>query len=222
MTTDDGYYTIHLPDGSVVELPRVTRILDVIDARGLNEWRVNKGREESDAISLDARDIGSQVHSLVERISKGGSIGKPEWELFDERVRNGVRAWVRWRDKVGFIPKHTEMVVYSLKHGFAGTLDTVGTISPKVAMLADYKTSGALYHETNDAQVVAYDMAYSEMFPRRKPRELYLVRLDKETGIPEPYRIENRKLPWETFLAAFTIFRNRIKVKLGGTNGTDY
>jgi len=220
MKNGDRYYRIELAGGRTVDLPSVTSILSVIDARGLTEWRVDKGREESKAISSEARDIGDEGHSLVRRISNGGSIARPEWESLDGRVCNGVRAWVRWRDQVGFIPKHTEMVVYSLKYGYAGTLDTVGTISPKVPILADYKFARALYHETNDAQVVAYDTAYAEMFPKRKPRELYFVRLDKETGIPEPYKIENRKLPWETFLAALTIFNNRIKVKLGGDNDT--
>ena len=214
-----GFYSIPTRKG-VVQLPSVSTILSVIDARGLNEWRVDKGREVSDAISEESRGVGSKGHALIERISNGGSIAKPEWESLDERVRNGLRAWVRWRDQVGFIPKHTEMVVYSLKYGYAGTVDAIGTIRPKISILADYKFAGALYHETNDAQVVAYDMAYTEMFPKRKARELYLVRLDKETGIPEPYKIENRKLPWETFLAAKTIFDNRIKVKLGGNNDT--
>lgn len=220
MKNGDRYYKIQLADGRTIDLPSVTSVLSVIDARGLNEWRVDKGREASEAISLEARGIGSEVHGLIQRISNHGNIKLDEWQQLDERVRNGLRAWWRWKAAVGLMPKHTEMVVYSLKYGYAGTVDMVGTIRPKIAILADYKTSGTLYHEVNDAQVVAYDMAYSEMFPRRKSRELYLVRLDKETGIPESHRIENRKLPWETFLAALTIFNNRIKVKLGGNNDT--
>ncbi len=215
----DRYYSIKLPDGNTVSLPSVTSILSVIDSRALTNWKVKVGQEEVDRISQDTSGIGSQGHSLIQRISSGGIIGKAEWDALDERVRNGVRAAVRWQRQVGFIPKHTEMVVYSLEFGYAGMLDVVGTRKPRIPSIADYKLARQIYKEGAFAQLVAYKHAYLEMFPKRRIDELWAVRLDKLTGIPDPQLVKNEELFWQIFLSALTIFKSRITISEGGDNG---
>lgn len=207
MGTDDRYYAIKLPDGSTAQFPSVMTVLSVLDRRALNNWRASLGKEDADAIANEAADIGSQTHRLIERIIKGGRIEQAAWVGLDMRVQNALRAWWRWKQEVNFKAKHSEMTVYSLKYGYAGTLDAAGTVKPRCPVICDWKTSTAIYEDSNFPQLCAYKMAYLEMFPKRKVTDLYVVRLDKNTGIPEPRAVDEHDYWWRFFLAALNLFK---------------
>jgi len=207
--TDQRFYTVPLPDGTQAEFVSVTTALGVLDSRRLNTWRLSHTKEEAEAILADTGDVGSQTHAIIERIIKGEIISKDEWDALDERVRNCIRAWRRWQMRVNFKPRHAELMVYSLEHGFAGTLDSAGTTKPKRPGIQDYKTGNSVFIETAFPQIVAYKHAYLEMFPKRKVEDLIVVRLDKVTGIPEPLVVppEEEDTHWRFFLAALNMFR---------------
>lgn len=128
----------------------------------------------------DAREIGTLIHDMIKRINDGERISEDEWFGTREPIRQGVRAYLRWKYSVGYNPRENEIIVYSLKNGYAGTIDSIGTIKQHVVII-DYKT-GVLDKDYVSMQLTLYFMAYREMFPRRKVNRLICLQLDKTTG----------------------------------------
>ena len=131
---EDRYYEI---DG--LSLPSVTTILKIHNNPALNRWASNLGTELSEQISEETAEIGKQIHSYVAGLIKGIPIGKLEWMQLSNEIKNGVRAYERFRLQTGFVGIQTEEMVYSLKYKYAGTLDAIGKFG-KDKILIDFKT----------------------------------------------------------------------------------
>lgn len=136
----------------------------------------------------EAADLGTQVHKWAEdyigaKVSKRKDIEMPK----DERVLNGVLAFLKWVDenKVKFL--ESEKVVYSKKHDYIGTLDcifTMGSEKHKIKHIGDFKTSKGIYDEMI-FQITAYEEAYREE-TGEDFGDKYILRFDKETAEFEP------------------------------------
>ena len=116
---DERYYPIETKQG-IMELPSVTTILRVANKEGLNVWRAKAGFELSEQISEETAEIGKQIHSYVARLIKGIPIGKLEWMQLSDEIKNGIKAYERFRLQTGFVGIQTEEMVYSLKYKYAG------------------------------------------------------------------------------------------------------
>jgi hypothetical protein len=127
-----------------------------------------------------AAAIGDQVHDIIKRINLGEVIEYNEWSMLSEPVKQSVKAYVRWKEDNKFRPKHVEMTVYSLKYGYAGRLDAVGTIARRLTML-DWKT-GIYKEDLCKLQMALYSKAYLEIHPNRRLDFIRTVMLDKITG----------------------------------------
>jgi hypothetical protein len=94
--------------------------------------------------------------------------------------------------------------LYSREHDYAGTLDVVGEVDGKLAVVY-WKKSKAIYDEM-PLQAAAYAQAWAEMHDERVP-DRWVVRLDKETGEFEPVRFprETFRRDLSGFLAAKTL-----------------
>jgi hypothetical protein len=203
--------------GETVWLPSVSTILEIYRRPGLMEWYGAKGLEEAERIRDDTAEIGTIAHALIERINLGGKVDKPEWDTLDERVRQAVRAYLRWKMESKFHPLESELTVYSLKYGYAGTIDAVGYFSG-TAGIADWKATRSWW-KINNLQLAAYRQAYHETFPARPNiDELRCIRFDKDTGIPEEHRLSIPEAD-EAFQCFLGFLRAWRYLSNGGANG---
>jgi len=153
-----------------------------------------------------AGDIGSQTHKLVEwalRTRLGAEAG-PEPVVCQE-ARHGFETFDRWAESVALKPVLIERQVYSLQHGYAGTLDLLARVNGVLTVI-DIKTSRGIWPE-HFVQVAAYETAMQEM--GYQPSEGLIVRLPKTVGDPA---FEVQPVPamadlFKVFLAAKAIWQ---------------
>lgn len=136
----------------------------------------------------EAADLGTEVHLWCEeyikaKVSKRKDIEMPK----DERVFNGVIAFLKWvkTHKVKFL--ESERVVYSKKHKYIGTMDCVFTMGEekyKIKHIGDFKTGKGVYDDMI-FQVTAYEEAYQEEVGE-KFGDKYILRFDKATAEFKP------------------------------------
>ena len=202
---EDRYYEI---DG--LSLPSVTTILKIHNNPALNRWASNLGTELSEQYKEETAEIGKQIHSYVARLIKGIPIGKLEWMQLSNEIKNGIRAYERFRLQVKFEGMETEKMVYSVKYKFAGTLDAIGKIG-KDKILIDFKT-GERFYPSMFAQIVAYHQAWKENNPEQRVnervKELFIVNLSRNTGVPNIHslRLKRIKPYWDYFKACLNLF----------------
>lgn len=194
--------------GVTVYLPAVSTVLDVYQPPYLREWYGKKGTQEAERIRDETAGWGTQTHQLIKYIIQGNKV--ETWEGIPPPVQQGLRAWVRWNIKSRFQPVATELQVYSLKHGYAGTLDAAGLMYG-IPGIADWKTS---YRSDVDLldwlQVAAYWQALRETYPDMiKPKEGRLVILNRETGDFAEYHKPAKEMreAFNCFLAAHKVWR---------------
>ena len=231
MEKESNYYDITLPDGVTVTLPRVTSILRVINKEGLNIWRAKQGFELSEQYAQETSDIGKEIHKFVAQLGRGSPITPIEWGFLSEEIKNGLRAYVRWQREQCFESVNNEVLVYSLKYGYAGTIDAIGFIKllakrKRDLIIADWKTGSRIWEEYV-MQVAAYVMAYNEgnraflkelpLGNRHSPmiNKARIVSLNRDTGIPTERIVEKKELrhAFRAFLHAKGLFDYYKEVK---------
>ena len=175
----------------------VTTTLGVLDKPALDAFRASIGKEAADAKREDAREVGTEVHKQIRRLCSGKPIGTYEWSQLgfptaaDNRVRNCLRAYKRFKNETGYRPLAAELFVFSEWMQFAGTLDNIGWIrhdgkkllDHDELALVDFKTPDHLYWPTW-LQLGAYAGGVEEQYGLL-PQSIWRVRLDRETGLPE-------------------------------------
>lgn len=155
-----------------------------------------------------AADIGTQSHARIEwalRQQLGLPVG-PE-PVIGEAAMWAVMAWEDWAKAVGLRPILIEQTVYSLAHGYAGTMDLLA-YAEDVPTLVDVKTGKAIYPEAY-LQTVAYRVACQEMRLRPVPMRGLILRLPKVQTDPEfeVVPVENVDQLFQTFLSVMTVWR---------------
>ena len=192
-SNDGNYYQVpdqimalHDRQGERLWLPAVSFILDSYQAPSLRDWYGRVGLAEAERIKNDTGNVGTVAHAVIERIIGGARIEPAEWNYFDERLKQCIRAWLRWYQTAHYTPHQAEQPVYSLRYGYAGTLDSVGLFGT-VRGIADWKTTSKSGMDFSSPsaflQVCAYRQAYHEMHedaPRIK--EVRVVTLCRDNG----------------------------------------
>lgn len=151
------------------KLISVTTILEVIAKPQLITWAARQaaeialaesGRGSVDRIvsevfrkKTDAADIGTAVHNVIENITNGKTV-----IVGDD---NRIQAFLDFRSSINPTTLFSEQIVYSLKYGFAGTLDWIVSLPNEKIWLIDFKTGG-IYPEAG-LQLKAYEVAALEM-----------------------------------------------------------
>jgi hypothetical protein len=107
-----------------------------------------------------AAQRGTDVHALAERIIAGHEVEVPD------ELAPHVTSAVKFLDEWEVVPILTETTVFSVKHGYAGTLDMVITsrkldelMGGKRVALADWKTSRSGIYGEAALQLSAYGNA---------------------------------------------------------------
>jgi hypothetical protein len=121
----------------------------------------------------------------------------------DERIVPYLAAWKKFRADTGFVPEAIEHQLHNARHGFAGTLDRIGTM-PRRARRAvlDIKTVSRL-HRAVGVQLAAYRDSWNRSNPGVQIADRYAVQLAADGT----YKLEEYKdqSDWPTFLALLNV-----------------
>jgi hypothetical protein len=164
-------------------------------------------RQAADAARDLAADRGTQVHAIVEKHLRGEDISGDVVGA-DVMVQNGVAAAVDWLAGIGFAPLGIEVAVGSEAEMVAGTLDAIGACGTGDIALLDWKTGKGIY-DTHYAQAATY-ARYWEQMNAERVGAIFIVRLDKETGAPEPHQVsaEMRAEGERLFAGCLEVYRS--------------
>lgn len=151
----------------------------------------------------EAASKGSEVHKWAEEFILGKNPVLPK----DEKVLNGVIAFLSWVKEHDVKFKESERMIYSKKHDYVGTLDAIAVIGGKTSLI-DFKTSNAVY-STMHYQVAGYQLAYEEETGKELTGPRYIIRFDKDTGEFHVHNLDedqkNYKKDCAAFLSALTL-----------------
>lgn len=140
----------------------------------------NNWREARDT----AADIGKEVHSLIHQYIRHG---KDAVGAFRPEVENGFLAFLEWEKENQVQWLESEKEVFDPVHGYAGTLDAKGYFQNGLysgrVFVIDFKSSKGFYDGYAE-QLAGYRNA-DDLTAQRRADGMGILRLDKETGIPE-------------------------------------
>lgn len=187
------------------------------DGKNLTEEDVLSATHLHQVYKKEAADIGTKIHDFAEQWTKyqlKQVKEKPEMPK-DEKVLNGVMAFLKWVDEhhIKFIA--AEKLVYSKKHNYVGLCDcvfTMGSEKHKILHVGDYKSSKAIYNEYR-YQVAAYQEADAEESGAVYGTK-WLIRFGKDTGEFEAHEYAEHDKDFRTFLACLQIRRRENELKI--------
>ncbi len=99
-----------------------------------------------------AASRGTLVHHLAEKLANGEEVDVPD--DVTGHVESAIRFLDEWQPEVIL----SEVTVYNLDYGYAGTLDLIARFPDGRVALCDYKTSKGVYADTA-LQLAAYRFA---------------------------------------------------------------
>jgi CRISPR/Cas system-associated exonuclease Cas4 (RecB family) len=168
-------------------------LLDNLKGKTIDEQVVEMAQKEWRKAKDEAADIGTQIHDWIEMKIKGLEPTMPE----NDKVKNGVFAFLKWQNenKIKFIAN--EQIVYSKKYNFVGKFDAIIEIKKK-KYLIDYKSSKAIYPEFY-LQTAAYQLAYEEEHGKTIDGRI-LIHLGKDDGVFESIEINDYEKDKKAFI----------------------
>lgn len=204
-----------------IEYPSVTEILDVMDKPAIVQWAVNQAikyiefnKDDADVlqkakfeyrnVGKEAMDIGSQAHDLIEHYIKFG-LDKSGKNEYNESVQNAFLSFLEWEksNKVKWVK--SEFTICDVDLCYAGMLDAICEIDGKIYLI-DFKTSTGFYPEY-ELQITAYLKAYNKT-AEVKATNIGILRIDKNTGIPEFKEYEIKERIYQAFINLLDFFYN--------------
>jgi len=125
------------------------------------EKRMGAARQTDKALSK-AAEIGSQTHALIEwtLLRQLGHVTGPRPETTPP-AEWAFMAFEDWAKSVNLEPIRVEDTVWSMTHGFAGTMDLLARVNGRPTLI-DFKTGKSVYGEAF-LQNAAYQHALEEM-----------------------------------------------------------
>ena len=174
-----------------LRIPGVTQVMT-----GIHDF-LGVGEE----IMAAAQERGTLVHTATALYDRD-SLTLEEMQA-DTVLEPYVRAWVKFRDDVLFIPGAIELQVYSVRHRYAGTIDRIGELRG-VRVVLDIKTGAAL-NPVTALQLAAYQQAYNEQHPSNKAKERWAIQLGAD-GKYKLHQYKDNAGDWSAFLSALTIY----------------
>jgi len=171
---------------------------------------IDEAEKQPDLKRDQAAEAGTMVHNFAEQFALA-KLGKAEMPKIptdlpnemQEKVKNGINAFLDWYLSNNVTFHHTEKLVYSKKYEHVGTLDVLVEIN-NLLYVTDYKTSKGLYSDQR-YQVASYKSAFNEEMEHiggRKADKSLILNFSKETGELKVIEIsdEEHKKDYEAFL----------------------
>jgi hypothetical protein len=179
-----------------VKLPSVTTILSttVPKQQILMRWAAKKVAEsifDNPSLSMEealgsyqqftknAQDLGTTIHHFAEDYANGQQV---DINTLDEKLKPYAEAFMQFIDLHKPRVLFTEVCVFNLTHGYAGTADLIAILSNGKTAILDWKTGKNTYKESH-LQQMAYANAEwiytkdKKVIPMVKVDEQYLVHL---------------------------------------------
>lgn len=159
----------------------------------------------------EAAETGTAIHAWAEEYIKAKLARKPRPELpEDEKVLNGVTAFLKWEKehKVKFVA--SELIVYSKNHNYVGLMDAKAIIDEKLSCV-DFKSGNGIYDEFR-FQAAAYRQADAEE-SKEKYQSTWIIRFGKDDGEFEAHEIDDHKKDFEAFLNCLGLRRRLDELK---------
>ncbi len=227
-------------DGNTRQVPSVTQIIGVLEKPGLVQWSANCAAELlaerlrpgqsldeveiaelSDAIrfahrrvSGRAKGVGALAHDWLQRYLAGVLAGEKVAPALpvNAQAQRACLAAVEWLDSHHFEPLAVEQIIYSRRHGYAGTTDFPAKIDGRHSVV-EWKTAAAIYPEFR-LQVAGYAQALWEMNDHPMA-DRWIVRLGKDDGVFEAVCLprEQKDVDLRAFLAAKTLFERLAQLR---------
>jgi len=232
LTFDEEKHQFYMNGERVVSITEATGKLD--KSRPLIHWavrlcrdylydKIQKGKEITADIVFDASkqhtirkqeaaNMGKLIHKWIENYIKGN---KPKMPT-DEKVKNGILAFLRWTDqnKVKFL--NSEKIVCSKKHKYAGIIDAEAKVNGALAIV-DFKSSNGLYNEMR-YQVAGQQCALEEM-TGKKYGERWIIHFNKNTGEFHDHLIEDYKKDLSAFIGLLAVAKRESELNSKKYNG---
>lgn len=168
--------------GEIYEQLQATALVDKKTFMELVLDQAGKGAHKK--LLRKAADIGSEVHARIEWEFKGELGKERESEapsLNSPQAKRSFTRFQEWREQVKLELVDTEKYLFSSLYGWGGTLDTIGKVNDRLAIL-DFKTGKHVYEEYF-LQIIAYKLALME--EGIEALDGYIVRLPKYEDDPE-------------------------------------
>jgi hypothetical protein len=205
----------YIRDGILEHLIAGDMSLDQLREMDLNLF-MKQAKKEYEEKKREAMDVGSVVHKAIEEYYAANRDIKilENSMIVDGRIVKALKAFRDWEKRYQVEPIGVEMTVYSNTHEYAGTLDLWAKITcPEENfyryVIIDHKASSQIY-ESYIMQIASYYFALNEMRENEEGLDgAGILRLDKETGIPEfsLYSEEELEKPFYAFLAVLNYFK---------------
>lgn len=223
-----------------VFFPSATTILEArpLEA-GLKEFFLTHTKQEAEKLLKEAGLQGSKIHHTIELILKGEIIlpsgitmaqmektalvcdedyGSDDLQRYlmqpyTEREDKMMKGFLEWYEKFKPETLASEMVLYSKKHKYAGTMDWVGQVTIKdksVLCIIDWKTGKGLY-KNYDLQLAAYLEAYNEMHKAKKlpkPARAFLLQLGVNKCGYKFQEVKDVKTDFKRFKTTLEVWRD--------------
>lgn len=103
-----------------------------------------------------AKIRGKNVHEAIEN--------EDDYNLNDPEEKKSYYKWLYLKNKFKINPIHNELIVYSKKYNYCGTLDMIAEIEGKY-YLCDIKTTYQVHKEYLKYQLKMYHIALEESYP---------------------------------------------------------
>lgn len=128
------------------------------------------GLEAPHKRSQFGKDVGTQTHEAVDRYHKTGKayIDLTGVETNDKAAQKSLDMYIKWFEASGLEVTASEVMVYSIDHNYAGTLDRIYKRPDGKLVMGDFKTSNLSrksplgIRESYWSQLGAYIVAYRE------------------------------------------------------------
>ena len=171
------------------------------------ELLMKQAKQAHEQKKKEAMDIGSGVHKAIEEYYKHGqnrAVLDAHSKMFPV-LTSPLLAFIEWESAFKINPIDVERTVFSKTEEYAGTLDlhcylTVPGDTVERVVIIDHKAAAAVY-DGNVMQIASYAFALLEELLELDGAGI--LRLDKETGIPEfrLYSMEELEKPYKMFLS---------------------
>ena len=172
----------------------------------ITEEMIARAKKEYRLLRQEAADLGTEIHKWVSDWIKGKNPTMP----IDERVVNGITAFLKFQKEHKVKWLESERIIYSKEYNYWGVLDAIGKINGKL-VLVDFKSSSGIYPEMY-FQTAGYQIAFEEETGKKIAKRI-ICKFGKEDGQFEVKELNCDEEDKEAFLSALTLKRRLDQVK---------
>lgn len=190
------------------ELTPIERLEILEDVDDFHQWFKDQGLTTDNYTKKRAGE-GKEAHATLEKLGGYDAVDamKLAHDILDHEENWGgyevaiARWWIATEPKV----LHSEALLVSWRHRYAGTVDLIWQDKDDNVVITDFKSRRADLgmYESDDIQTGAYEIAYKEVRHQTHPmrRTVPLVHPDGT------YHEEDAKLPADAFLDLRSLYR---------------